>query len=120
VKDNELFAQEKVRMIKAHLAYVSFYILRTLESRHPVNDKQLQKHLLLLTKIHALDVLIKEGAAAFDAGYFAKGALGHLTTALDQLLVQLRPQLLSLTEAMYIPDHKHPSAIGNEYGDIYE
>lgn len=33
---------------------------------------------------------------------------------------ELRPQILNLVESLYLPDHFIPSAIGNEYGDIYE
>lgn len=62
-------------MIRAHLAYVSFHILRTLESRQPVKDKKLSEYLGLLTRIHALDLLTANGASAFDSGFFAKGAL---------------------------------------------
>lgn len=35
-------------------------------------------------------------------------------------MAQLRPQLLPLSEAPYLPDHIVPSVIGNSYGDIYE
>ena len=39
---------------------------------------------------------------------------------MNHCLVQLRPQILNLVESMRIPDHVHPSVVGNEYGDIYE
>ena len=89
-------------------------------ARLPLKCKQARKHLELLVRILALDLLLRDGAAAFDSGYFGKGALSKLSKALDQSLVELRPQILNLAEAMYIPDHVWPSNIGNEYGDIYE
>jgi hypothetical protein len=65
-------------------------------------------------------MLLKDGAAAFDCGYLGKGALSNLTKAMNHSLVELRPQILNLVEAMYIPDHAWPTVIGNYYGDIYE
>jgi hypothetical protein len=35
-------------------------------------------------------------------------------------LKQIRPQALNIVESMKIPDYSIVSAIGNQYGDIYE
>ena len=40
--------------------------------------------------------------------------------AQKQLLKELRPQALNLVEALKLPDSLLMSAIGNQYGDIYE
>ena len=40
--------------------------------------------------------------------------------ALEICVTKIRPQLLSLSETLYAPDHVLPSVIGNYYGDIYE
>ena len=39
--------------------------------------------------------------------------------ALVNEVADLRPHLIPLIEAFYIPDYKLMSSIGNSYGDIY-
>ena len=36
------------------------------------------------------------------------------------MMVQLRPQIIPLIEALNIYDEEIPSSIGNKYGDIHE
>lgn len=90
-KDNVLFAQPKIMTIKAHLAYVNFHIFRTVIAKSAFKDPKIPQHLELLAKIFALDMLINDGAPAFDSGYFGQGALKNLNKAMNQCLAQLRP-----------------------------
>jgi len=120
VKDNELFAQARVIMCRAHLLFVQFHMFRTSVAQLQARDAKIKQHLELLVKVFALNILIKDGAAAFDAGFFAKGALHNLTKAMAHAIETLRPQMIPLAETMYLPDHLIPSSIGNEFGDIYE
>ena len=39
---------------------------------------------------------------------------------MERCVAELRPQFIPLAETIQIPDHFCPSAIGNEFGDIYE
>ena len=106
-------------MARAHFDYIRFQIFRTV-AEAKTKDPKVRSYLLLLAKIHALDVLLKKGIPAFDNGFFGTGSLKNLKAALNQCLNELRPQILNLVESPYLPDHFHPSVIGNEYGDIYE
>jgi hypothetical protein len=99
--------------VRAHLNYVNFHIFRSAIENKEIKDTQIKKHLELLVRILALDTLIKDGAPSFDSGYWGRGALNNLQKALDILLVQLRPQILNLTEAMHCPDHVWPTVLGN-------
>lgn len=74
----------------------------------------------LAGRIWALEELLEDGAAVYDSGFFAPGTYRIMQQAMEQSIVQLRPQLLSLAETPYFPDHCFPSTIGNSYGDIYE
>ena len=107
-------------MARAHFDYIRFLIFRTVVDRVTIKDAKIRFYLELLAKIYALDTLQKRGIPAFENGFFGKGTLKNLKLAMNHCLVQLRPQILNLVESMQIPDHVHPSAIGNEYGDIYE
>lgn len=71
VKDNDLFAQAKLEMARAHFNYVRFLIFKTVVDTAAIKDSKLKQHLLLLVKIHAIDVLLKSGTPAFQNGFFA-------------------------------------------------
>lgn len=74
----------------------------------------------LVGKVWALEQLLEDGAAVYDAGFFAPGTYRAMQQALERCISDIRPQLVSLAETMYMPDHIVPSTICNEYGDIYE
>ncbi len=87
VKDNDLFAQPKLMMIKSHMQFVQFHIFKTTVATLKLKDERIRKNLEVFVKIFALDALIREGAPAFDSGYFASGALHNLNKALNLSLL---------------------------------
>ena len=74
----------------------------------------------LVGKIYCLEELLGDGAAVYDSGFFSPGTYRTMQKAMEQCVAEIRPQLLSLAEVPYLPDHVVPSVIGNSYGDIYE
>ena len=120
VKDNDIFQQAKVVMVKAHLNYMMLVIFREKTKALYVKDDKIRGHLELIAKVFALESLVKDSAAVFDSGFFGKGAGALLTRTYALAVSKLRPQLIPLAESFYIPDTMMPSVIGNSYGDIYE
>ena len=120
VKDNETFAQDKLTMVKAHMEYILFHVARTKIESTEFQDPKVKEHLILLTKISALDLLINQGAVVFDSGFFAPGSYSNLQKAQKICIENLRPQMIPIVETMDAPDEFWPSVIGNSYGDIYE
>jgi len=55
----------------------------------------------------------------YDQGFFKKGDRAKMHQALVSEVASLRPHLIPLIEAFYIPDSRLMSSIGNSYGDIY-
>jgi|ERR1719237_694973 len=74
----------------------------------------------LVCKVYCLNLLLKDGAAVYDTGFFAPGIYRTMQRAMEKAVQALRPQLIPLSESPYLPDHFTPSTIGNYYGDIYE
>lgn len=119
IKDNEIFQQAKVVMVKAHFQYVQFAIFRQeIETRAATGKNN--EHLMTLLVLSALDNLISDTAAVYDTGFFAPGSLRAMQEAWDECVAKIRPQMIPLVECYYMPDHFKPSVIGNSYGDIYE
>lgn len=74
----------------------------------------------LVGKIYCLEQLLEDGAAVYDAGFLAPGSYRIMQQAMERCVAELRPQMIPLSESIYVPDHTLPSVIGNSYGDIYE
>ena len=76
----------------------------------------------LLAKVFALKQLSLDCVACYETGFFGVGSNELLTKSMKQVLKELRPQMVPLTELKTNPemDMSYLSAIGNEYGDIYE
>jgi len=55
VKDNEMFAQAKLVMVRYHLQYLAFHLFRTHVESRTFKDPKIKKHMLLLAKIYAVD-----------------------------------------------------------------
>ena len=70
----------------------------------------------------ALKQLISESAVLYEVGFFKQGAQRLLNEAMNQCLIELRPHMIPLIELNTRSeiDLSYLSAIGNEYGDIYE
>lgn len=107
-------------MVKAHMEYILFHVARTKIESTEFQDPKVKEHLILLTKISALDLLINQGAVVFDSGFFAPGSYSNLQKAQKICIENLRPQMIPIVETMDAPDEFWPSVIGNSYGDIYE
>lgn len=107
-------------MAHAHIMYVTFknfidHIETTNYNSHKIKD-----NLYLLAKIYALHELTQDSVALYETRFFPLGTARLILDAQKQLMVQLRPQMISLVEAFGYPDSILVSAIGNSYGDIYE
>ena len=70
----------------------------------------------------ALKQLLIDCAACYEAGFFSRGSNELLMSTMKTTLKDLRPHMIPLTELNTTPemDLSYLSAIGNEYGDIYE
>lgn len=120
VKDNELFSQQKMKMVRAHMSYINFYVYRAEIEKHTFKDSRILPILLDLAKISAIKSLMDDCGSVFDSGYFAPSAWKNMQAALDILVKKIRPQLLPLGEVKAYPDYLIVTNIGNFYGDIYE
>ena len=83
VKDNETFQQDRLTMVNAHMFYLLFHISRTKIETTQYKDPRIKDHLILLTKILALDHLLNGGAVVFDSGFFATGSYARLQQAMS-------------------------------------
>lgn len=70
-KDNELFAQPKLEMVKAHIKFIGFYLFIDLIKEYKFEDQRIKSILVDLAKIVALKSLIYDSGAAYEAGFFA-------------------------------------------------
>ena len=120
VKDNDEFYMAKNEMTRVHLKYLQLHIFRKACEQSQFSDARNSAILELLGKIYCLQELLEDGAAVFDTGFLAPGCYRAMQQAMERCVAQLRPQLVSLSEVPYFPDHVVPSVIGNSYGDIYE
>ena len=118
--ENELFAQEKLMLVKAHFKYLQLHIYSNKLHQQAFEDERLRPILLDLLRVTALKDLISDSSLLFASGFFAPEAHAQMREALDLVIKRLRPQLLSLAERMMFSDSVLPSSIGNSYGDIYE
>ena len=119
-KDNELFAQAKMKMVRAHMTYLNFYVYLADIQKQDFKDKRIRPILLDMVKISALKSLMDDCGPVFDSGYFGPSAWKNMQLAFDQLIKKIRPQLVPLGEIKMYPDDVLVSSIGNYYGDIYE
>jgi len=76
----------------------------------------------ILARVFALKQLSLDSAACYETGFFGKGSNELLMASMKKALTELRPHMVPLTEleTMSELDMTYLSAIGNEYGDIYE
>lgn len=119
-KDNELFAQQKMKMVRAHMTYLNYFVYRSDVEKHQFTDARIRHILMDLVKICSLRSLLDDPGAVFDSGYFAPSAWKNMNLALDSLIKKIRPQLLPLGEIKNYPDYMIMTNIGNSFGDIYE
>lgn len=120
VKDNDLFYAAKNAFTMAHLKYLQFHIFLTSCQQAQMRDQRNLKLMELVGKIYALEELLNDGAAVYDTGFLSPGSYRAMQQAMERCVAEIRPQLVSLCEVPYSPDHVIPSSIGNSFGDIYE
>jgi hypothetical protein len=84
-------------------------------------DVNVKNVLVILTKVFGLKELSQDCHACFETGFFSQGAVSLIEDSLDSALKELRPYMIDLVEVRHdFTDVIYMSAIGNEYGDIYE
>ena len=108
-------------MTALHIKYVSFqnFSERIQQLKCPKNIENLTN----LCCLYGLTCLKNDPVSLYESGLipstsnFSKA----LNSAINGILADLRPQILSIIENGPLTDDEHMmSAIGNQYGDIYE
>ena len=107
-------------MVKAHVKVIGFYLFLHMIKELNFKDKNIPILLTDLARIYALQSLVEDCGAVFDAGFFAPSAHKNLKSALDLMVRKMRPHLIPIMECFAVPDEIMPTSIGNFYGDIYE
>lgn len=118
-KNNERYAINVQRMIKAHMQLVCFLMAKEYIQKHKFNDKAIAPILLLCVKIFGLKQLQHDTQGLYECGYFSAGSEQLLQDAMHKLLTELRPHMIPLTESYGLDSQDH-NVIGNKWGDIYE
>lgn len=90
-KDNELFAQAKMKMVRAHMTYLNYYVYKSEVDSQAFKDKRIKPIMYDLVMVCCLKSLIQDCGAVFDAGFFVPGAWKNMNLALDILIKRLRP-----------------------------
>lgn len=83
VKDNEIFGDEKLAMVKAHLRHVCMNLYLHQVGTCKFKDSRIEPLLMDLARVHILGDLIKDCGAVYEAGYFAPNAHSNLKKALE-------------------------------------
>lgn len=119
---NEIFAQDIVKMSRSHMLYLCFLQYKRRIKRFQFKDERTKNILLLLAKVFALKQLTLDCSPLYETGFFSKNSDKLLNEAFKVALKDLRPHMVNLVELNFdsLIDGTHMSAIGNEYGDIYE
>ena len=73
-----------------------------------------------MIRLYGLHELQRDSANLYDCGYFTPQSKAKLTEEISNLYKEIRPQFISLIEAIDVPDWSLNSSIGNSYGDTYE
>lgn len=118
-KTNFVYALDVVLMSTTHIKYITMVNFRNYVDTH-VKCASLKKHLLNLVSLYGLTCLQEVKSQGYDSGYFKSGAQTLIDEGVKLILKRLRPAIIPLAEWYHLPDSVLVSAIGNEYGDIYE
>jgi hypothetical protein len=122
IKVNEIFTQDIVLSVRAHMLYLSFYIFKMVVNTTEYKDPTVKPMLILLAKVFALKQLQLDSTACYETGFFAQGSKNLLMESMKKALTDLRPLMIPLVEldSDEYRDKSYLSAIGNKWGDIYE
>lgn len=109
-------------MSTSHMLYLCFLQYKRRVKRFEFKDESTKNILLLLAKVFALKQLTKDCSPLYETGFFGKNSDKLMNEAFKVALKELRPHMVNLVELNYdsLIDGSYLSAIGNEYGDIYE
>ena len=109
-------------MSKSHTMFITFKIARLFIEKEEFKCANLKSILTLVIRIFGLKQLSLDSMPCWNTGFFTKGHASILSDAYSQALVELRPHMIPLVEYKQEIDniYVNMSAIGNEYGDIYE
>lgn len=107
-------------MTYSHIMLVVFTTFKSSIEQMNTKCPKIKENLEHLCKLFALNELMKDSAACYEAGYFQVGMGSLIMDAMKHLMDVLRPQMIGLVEAFDVPDSYIVSAIGNSYGDVYE
>lgn len=118
-KENERYALNVQKMIKAHIQLVMFLMSMELIQKQKFKDEKCAPVLLLCVKIFAIKQLMSDTTPLYECGYFGDGSQQLLEDSMHFLLNQLRPHMIPLVEC-YGVDGQDWNVLGNKYGDIYE
>ena len=119
-KTNELFALEIERAVKFHLEYMVIKMAMDHYAAKEFRCSTIKPTLDLLVKVFCVQALRKNSDALYESGFFRQGSAKLLHDSFAALLVELRPHMIPLVETFSVYEGSLQSAIGNEYGDIYE
>ena len=104
------------------MLYLAFQQFKTQVETFKFTDVRTREVMLLLAKVFAFAQLAEDHGCLYETGFFSVGSQSLMDEAFKKALIQLRPHMVNLVELNYdsMMDGSHLSAIGNEYGDIYE
>ena len=102
--------------------YITFKIARLFIDQNDFKCPNLKSILTLLIRVFGLKQLSLDSMPCWNTGFFTKGHSSLLGDSLNEALIALRPHMIPLAEYKQDIDNYYcnMSAIGNEYGDIYE
>lgn len=109
-------------MVKSHMLYLCLSMYRRRVEAHSYRNERTKHWLLHLAKVFCLKQLTLDCQPCYESGFFQPGASELLSEGMAKALAELRPMMVPLVELEYCSDAdmSYLSAIGNEYGDIYE
>ena len=106
-----------------HIKLITFYNFKQKITETNLKCANLKNHLMLLCMLFGLSNLNENCKYCYESGYFQSGApfSSLIVDCMKIINTRLRPQMISIIEtAMPVKDSYLQTAVGNEYGDIYE
>lgn len=98
-KTNDLFAPEVHKMSRFHIIYVLFSFAKQLMDEYKFKDPNVKNIVEVMIKVYALKYITQDTQGLYECGFFSKGSGRVIDSALDENLIILRPQMLSIVES---------------------
>jgi hypothetical protein len=89
--ENELFAQDKLMLVRAHFKYLMVHIYIKSVQEQNLKDERIRHIFVDLMRVLALKDLIADSGLLFASGHFAPEAYSLMREALDVVVKRLRP-----------------------------